>query len=68
MPEEEIKRIFAPFYCVEQDRNPQKGGIGLGLSIALRAVQLHNGTIYIANHKEGGLTVTISLPLAAEAD
>ena len=68
VPEEEIKRIFAPFYCVEQDRNPQKGGIGLGLSIALRAVQLHNGTIYIANHKEGGLTVTISLPLTAEAD
>lgn len=64
VPENEINKIFAPFYCVEQDRNPQKGGIGLGLSIALRAVKLHNGSIDATNKDKGGLTVTIRLPLA----
>ncbi len=64
VPEAEIEKIFAPFYCVNLDRNPQKGSIGLGLSIAQRAIKLHNGTITMANRPEGGLEATIKLPLA----
>ncbi len=63
IPEEDIKKIFEPFYCVKPDRNPQNGGIGLGLPIALRAIELHNGTIKMENCTEGGLLVTIELPL-----
>ena len=63
IPESDIKKIFEPFYCVKPDRNPQNGGIGLGLPIALRAVELHNGTIKMENRSEGGLLVTIELPL-----
>ena len=63
IPESDIKKIFEPFYCVKPDRNPQNGGIGLGLPIALRAIQLHNGTIKIENRSEGGLLVSIELPL-----
>ena len=64
VPEAEIEKIFAPFYCVNLDRNPQKGSIGLGLSIAQRAIRLHNGTISMANRPDGGLEATIKLPLA----
>ena len=63
VPEEEINKIFAPFYCINSDRNPQKGGIGLGLSIALRAIKVHNGTIKMSNRPEGGLLATIILPI-----
>lgn len=63
VPEAEIDKIFAPFYCVNLDRNPQKGGIGLGLAIALRAIKLHNGSISMANRPNGGLIATIKLPL-----
>ena len=63
IPESDIKKIFEPFYCVKTDRNPQNGGIGLGLPIALRAIELHNGTIKMENRSEGGLLVTVELPL-----
>ena len=38
VPEDALPRIFDPFYRVETDRNRISGGIGLGLSIARRAV------------------------------
>ena len=45
VPEDALPRIFDPFYRVESDRNRLSGGIGLGLSIARRAVELHKGAI-----------------------
>lgn len=65
IPEEELQKVFAPFYCLSEDRNPQKGGIGLGLAIAQRAIKLHNGQIVLKNHPDGGLIATITLPVAA---
>ena len=63
VPDDQINKIFDPFYCIKTDRNPQQGGIGLGLCIALKAVQIHNGTIKISNRPQGGLLATIELPL-----
>ena len=60
--EKEIEKIFAPFYCCSLERNPQKCGIGLGLSIAQRAIQLHNGNITASNRPSGGFKVSINLP------
>jgi len=62
IPEDELQKVFSPFYCLSEDRNPQKGGIGLGLAIAERAIRLHQGQITLSNRHEGGLTATISLP------
>lgn len=66
VPEDEIDKIFTPFYCINPDRNPQKGGIGLGLSIALRAIKLHKGNIKMSNRPEGGLLATIDFPLESD--
>lgn len=63
IPENQLEKVFAPFYCIKEDRNPQSGGIGLGLPIALKTVQIHNGNIKITNKTEGGLLVTIELPI-----
>jgi two-component system sensor histidine kinase CpxA len=61
VPEESLPLLFEPFYRVESDRNRASGGVGLGLSIARRAVDLHGGSIQAANAKPG-LSVVIELP------
>ena len=63
VPEEEITRIFHPFYRVDDSRTASTGGVGLGLAIALRAVRLHNGSIEAKNLRPG-LLVTIRIPLS----
>ena len=62
MPEDEIERMFDPFV---RGKNQATGnGFGLGLAIAKRAVERHGGSLSAANRPEGGLMMTITLPLA----
>lgn len=65
IPEPFLDKIFDPFFRVEEARDSETGGIGLGLSIAKRAIQLHHGTI-LARNAEPGLSVQITLPLTDE--
>ncbi len=62
IPEEQLERIFEPFFRVESARERGSGGVGLGLAIALRAVALHGGRIAARNHSEGGLEVELRFP------
>ncbi|MFY9675526.1 MAG: ATP-binding protein [Terriglobales bacterium] len=62
VPETALVRIFEPFYRLDDARNRQTGGAGLGLSIADRAIRLHGGRITASNRKEGGLEVEIRIP------
>lgn len=62
VPEDEIAKIFEPFYRVGEARDRATGGTGLGLAIAARAVRAHGGSIGAENHPEGGLVVTVRLP------
>jgi two-component system sensor histidine kinase CpxA len=61
VPEEALPRLFDPFYRVDPDRNRGSGGVGLGLSIARRAVELHKGSLRASNAGPG-LLVEIELP------
>jgi two-component system, OmpR family, sensor histidine kinase CpxA len=63
VPQAALEQIFRPFYRVADARDRQSGGIGLGLSITQRAVQIHGGTVTAANAPAGGLLVQITLPL-----
>jgi signal transduction histidine kinase len=65
VPEDALPRIFDPFYRVDSDRNRASGGVGLGLAIARRAVELHRGKL-TARNTTPGLLVTIDLPLTPE--
>ncbi|HEX9171941.1 MAG TPA: ATP-binding protein [Telluria sp.] len=60
--EAELARVFEPFYRVETSRSRESGGTGLGLSIARNIAEQHGGSIALANHPEGGLEVTLTLP------
>jgi two-component system sensor histidine kinase CpxA len=62
VPEPLLADLFKPFFRVESDRDRLTGGVGLGLSIAQRAVMLHHGRIEAANAKPG-LCVSIELPV-----
>ena len=62
VPDKSLVQIFEPFFRVNEARDMGSGGVGLGLSIVKRVVQLHNGTIS-AHNAYPGLLVEISLPL-----
>lgn len=63
--EECLPHLFEPFYRIEPARDRKSGGVGLGLSIARRALEVHGGSIQARNWTGGGLEVEICLPLAA---
>jgi signal transduction histidine kinase len=62
VPEEELERVFRPFYRLEASRNRESGGAGLGLAIARSVVRVHGGDIVLKNRPEGGLRAVIILP------
>ncbi len=66
LPEDELKRVFEPFYRVEASRSRDTGGIGLGLAIALSIIQGQGGQLTLNNRREGGLRATIALPIASQ--
>ena len=61
VPEEQLERIFNPFYRVDTSREKKTGGYGLGLAIAFRAIELHQGKITAQNNVDGGLLVQLIL-------
>jgi signal transduction histidine kinase len=48
-------------------RGSDRSGLGLGLSIARKAIRAHGGEIHIRNMPGTGCVFTIDVPLAAEA-
>ena len=67
VPDEALSEIFRPFYRVDEARDREAGGVGLGLAIADRAVRLHGGRVEAGNAKDGGLIVTIRIPVNDDA-
>jgi two-component system osmolarity sensor histidine kinase EnvZ len=59
--ESQIPDLLQPFVRGEAARTTQ--GTGLGLAIVSRIVKIHKGTLDIRNHPDGGLEVSVSLPL-----
>jgi signal transduction histidine kinase len=65
VPDDELPKIFKPFFRVDESRDSSTGGVGLGLAIAHRAVTVHHGTM-TAKNAGPGLLVSIELPLHSE--
>src|SRR5882724_8571138 len=57
IPQEQINRIFEPFYTTK------KKGTGLGLMIVQRIVRAHNGRIELESRVGNGTTFRVWLPL-----
>ena len=65
IPASDRERVFEPFVRLEESRNTETGGIGLGLAIARTIIRAHGGDITLADAAGGGLQVNVSLPLGA---
>lgn len=61
VPEKFLTRIFERFYRIDEGRNRNDGGTGLGLSLVKNAVLMHGGDIQAQNRKEGGLKFLFTL-------
>ncbi|MFD0587055.1 ATP-binding protein [Paenibacillus sp. GCM10027627] len=59
IPENEIPHLFERFYRVDGARSRSTGGVGLGLSIAKRIVDLHEGKIDVFSLPNLGTTITL---------
>jgi signal transduction histidine kinase len=62
IPEADLPRIFNPLFRGEQSRNRRTGGVGLGLTIARRIMQAHEGDLSADNHSSGGAVFSGTLP------
>lgn len=59
---EQVSRLFDRFYRVDESRNTQSGGYGLGLSIAMAIVNANSGHITASTLDQHSLTISVSFP------
>ncbi len=63
IPEGLRAEVFKPFFRIDQSRNPETGGVGLGLTIARDVIHRHGGEIHLEQAPQGGLRVRLTLPI-----
>ncbi len=67
IPLREQSRVFERFYRVDEGRDRDSGGSGLGLSIVKHVVELHGGHVALESELGEGSTFTVRLPLVTHA-
>ena len=63
LSEEDKKKVFSRFYRVDQARSRERGGNGLGLSIAKELIEGYNGKISLTSHLNQGSVFKVKLPV-----
>ncbi len=62
IPKEKQEHLFERFYRVDESRTRERGGYGLGLSIAKNIIEAHGGTIGLEYSNEKGTCIGFSIP------
>ncbi len=65
VPVADRERLFAPFVVGDASRSRESGGVGLGLAIVRRIVELHGGTVSIDTAPQGGARFVCTWPRSA---
>ena len=63
VPAEMLTKMFDVFYRGDEARNNPAKGSGLGLAISSKIIKRFNGSIKAENAPDGGLAITITLPI-----
>ncbi|MCZ7530499.1 MAG: ATP-binding protein [Acidimicrobiia bacterium] len=64
---EDLERVFEPYFQVERSERSRMG-TGIGLAIARRFVEMHNGQIWLEERPGGGTVAAFALPASSAAD
>jgi signal transduction histidine kinase len=67
LDQREVSGLGQPFRRLGADRIGSEAGTGLGLSIVAAVAAAHDGTLDLRARAEGGLRVTVTMPLAGRA-
>lgn len=67
IPENDMERVFEPFFRVDRSRSKSTGGYGLGLSICKRVMEAHGGRIAVERQPERGTSFVLTFPKTAFA-
>ncbi|MDG1858842.1 MAG: ATP-binding protein [Emcibacteraceae bacterium] len=59
----ELSKVLEPFERLDKERHSDKGGFGLGLSIANDIAKAHGGKLILSNHSKGGLIATLQISI-----
>jgi PAS domain S-box-containing protein len=69
IPQQVVGRLFEPFWQADSNRAGAERGLGLGLSIVLRVVEAHGGTVVVSSPGEGqGASFCLRLPVRAVSE
>ncbi|WP_310447505.1 ATP-binding protein [Thiobacillus sp.] len=61
IPEDQLEKVFRPFYRLEASRSQQTGGTGLGLALVRQLAETNGWKVGLANRASGGLEAVLEL-------
>lgn len=67
IPRDKLDEVLKPFARLDEARQRNTSGLGLGLAIVAQAVEREGGQLILANRPEGGLRAEILLPQTASS-
>ncbi|HEX7572964.1 MAG TPA: response regulator [Bacteroidota bacterium] len=67
IPPEDVAGLFKPFKQASNGRDMNREGIGLGLAITKKLVDLHGGTIWVESEEGKGTTIHFRIPMIVDA-
>lgn len=66
IPEDELDRVFRPFYRLSRPGEPAGNGVGLGLAVARNILRAHGGDVQLRSRR-CGLAAIVRLPILKQA-
>ncbi|PKO73718.1 MAG: two-component sensor histidine kinase, partial [Betaproteobacteria bacterium HGW-Betaproteobacteria-17] len=62
IPDDQLERVFRPFYRLEASRSQATGGTGLGLAIVRQLAETNGWKVSLKNRATGGLEAVLAIP------
>ncbi|MBI1284568.1 MAG: two-component sensor histidine kinase, partial [Thiobacillus sp.] len=62
IPDDQLEKVFRPFYRLEASRSQTTGGMGLGLAIVRQLAGRNGWKVVLQNRPQGGLEAVLEIP------